>query len=197
MFRNLTLLALFSATLVFAQTSPNSITVTASRTNTVQPDQVTFAVNVVSPPGASRDDVLAALQGSGITAGNFTSVYTTNQYVGQQYLTALQWNFTLTVPLTNLKPTIDTFTGLQMSLSKGQAGYSLSFSVQGLQASAQAQQAQPCPLAGLISDARAQAQQIANAANSSVGSILAVTNMVSDTTAACSITVKFALAGGF
>jgi len=196
MFRYLILLALFSAALACAQMHPNSITVTASRSSSVQPDQVVFAVSVTSPLTTGQNDVIAALQGSGIGLANFTGVYTSQQYVGQQYVTALQWNFTLTVPLANMKATVDMFTGLQMSFSKGSAGLSLSFSVQGLQASAQAQQAQPCSLAGLISDARAQATQIANAAGATVGSILALTNSVSDASVTCSATVKFALGGG-
>jgi uncharacterized protein YggE len=196
MFRYLILLALFSAALACAQMHPNSITVTASRSSSVQPDQVVFAVSVTSPLTTGQNDVIAALQGSGIGLANFTGVYTSQQYVGQQYVTALQWNFTLTVPLANMKATVDMFTGLQMSFSKGSAGLSLSFSVQGLQASAQAQQAQPCSLAGLISDARAQATQIANAAGATVGSILALTNSVSDGSVTCSATVKFALGGG-
>jgi uncharacterized protein YggE len=197
MLRHSVLLTVVSGAFAFAQSSPNSITVTATRTLNVQPDQAIFQVSVTSNLTTGQSDVIAALQGTGITAANFTSVYSSTQYVNIQYVTALQWNFTLTVPLTNLKPTIDTFTGLQMSLSQGTTGLSLSFSVQGLQASPQAQQAQPCSLSGLISDARAQATAIANAAGSTVGSILAVTNSISDTSVLCSATVKFALGGGF
>jgi hypothetical protein len=177
----------------------NSITVTATRTITVQPDQAVFGVSVTSGTATGRDDVIAALQGSGIGLANFSSVYSTQQYVNDQnqYVTVLQWNFSLTVPLSSMKPTIDTFTGLQMSLAKGTTGLSLSFSVQGLQASAQAQQAQPCSLPGLISDARAQATSIASAAGSTVGAILGVTNSVSDAGVFCSATVKFALGSGF
>jgi uncharacterized protein YggE len=183
-------LILLSASLAVAQTTPNSITVTATRNLTVQPDQVQFQVSVTSPLTSSRDDVIAAVQGAGITLANFTSMYTTQQYVNGQYVTSLQWNFNLTAPLTNMKGTVDTFTGLQMSLSKAGAGFSLSFSVQGLQISPQAQQAQPCSLAGLISDARSQAQKIANAAGATVGPVLALTNSVADTGVFCSATVN-------
>jgi uncharacterized protein YggE len=194
MIRLFSLLYLLLSGLAFAQ---NSITVTATRNSSVQPDQAVFRVSVTSGLTTGRDDVIAALQGSGIGLANFSSVYSIQNYVNNQLVTVLQWNFTLTVPLANLKPTIDTFTGLQMSLAKGTTGMTLSFSVQGLQASPQAQQAQPCSLAGLISDARAQATSIANAAGSTVGSILAVTNSVSDTAVICSATVKFALGSGF
>jgi len=197
MLRYFVLLTLISAGFALAQTSPNSITVNATRTATVQPDQVVFQLSATSNLSTGRDDVIAALQGTGITAANFTGMYASQQYVNGQYVTALQWNFNLTAPLSNLKATIDTFTGLQMSLSKGNTGISLSFAVQNLQASAQAQQTQPCSLAGLLSDARSQAQKIANAAAVTVGPVLAITNSISDTGMICSATVKFALSGGF
>jgi len=61
-------LVLISTLPVFAQ---NSVTVTATRPNTVQPDLIVLGVDVLSAPDATRDDVLAALQGSVITAANF------------------------------------------------------------------------------------------------------------------------------
>lgn len=198
MFRYLFLLTLAS-TLALAQPSPNTLTVTATRTSSVQPDQVVFGVSVTAPLTTSQSDVIAALQGSGITAANFSSVYSTQMLSvgGNQFISVLQWNFTVTVPVTNLKSTIDTFTGLQMALSKAKNGLSLSFSVQGMQASAQAQQAQPCSLPGLISDARAQALKIANAASATLGNIVGLSNAVSDTAALCSATVTFGLTAGF
>ena len=197
MFRYLLLLTLASTTLALAQPSLNTLTVTATRTSSVQPDQVVFGVSVTSPLTASQGDVIAALQGSGITATNFSSVYTTQTINGNQLVSVLQWNFTITVPIANLKSTIDTFTGLQMALSKSKNGLSLSFNVQGMQASAQAKQAQPCSLSGLISDARAQALKIANAASATLGNIVGLSNAVSDTSAICSATVTFGLTAGF
>jgi uncharacterized protein YggE len=199
MFRYVLLLTLLSAALAFAQPSPNTLTVTATRTASVQPDQVVFGVSVTSPLTASQGDVIAALQGSGITAANFSSIYTSQTFSpnSNQLVSVLQWNFTITVPIANLKSTIDTFTGLQMVLSKSKTGLSLSFNVQGMQASAQAQRAQPCSLSGLISDARAQALKIANAASATLGNIVGLSNAVSDTAALCSATVTFGLTAGF
>lgn len=196
MFQHTIPLALVATALAFGQSSPNSITVTAARTNNPQPDQVVFQVSVTSPLTTSRDDVIAALQGSGIGLANFSGVSTQQTYNGTQFLTLLQWNFTLTAPLANMKSTVDMFTGLQMSLSKGNSALSVSFSVQGMQVSPQAQQAQPCSLPDLISDARAQALKIANAASLSLGSILGLVNAVSDTTVTCSVVVRFAVGTG-
>lgn len=184
--------------MAFGQTTPNSITVTASRNTNIQPDQVVFRVTVASPLTASRDDVVTALQGSGIGLGNFSGVSTVQTYNGKQYQTSLNWAFTFTAPLSNMKTTVDQLTGLQLSLSKTAGGLTLAFSVQGMQVSAQAQQAQqPCSLPDLISDARSQALKIANAASATLGTILSLSNAVSDSTANCSVTVRFALGGGF
>jgi hypothetical protein len=184
--------------------------VTASRNSTVQPDQVVFAINVASALTNTMSDILAAVQGAGITATNFTNVTTVQQYISstQQYVNLLQWTFSLTVPFTNMKSTVATLNGLQLSAAQNNNGLSVSFSVQGTQVSAQVQQAQTCPAAGLIADARTQAQNIASASSMTVGSILAMSASVSTSPPGansfasaiqlpvCSLTVKFAL-GGF
>ena len=70
----LTSVLLASASLVFAQTDANSITVVASRNTTLQADQAVFNVSVTSGLNTTLEDVLGALQGSGVTAANFTGV---------------------------------------------------------------------------------------------------------------------------
>ena len=73
--RTLILGFLLSASLAFGQLDSNSITVTASQSVNLQPDQVLFAVYVSTPLTASLDDVLAAVKGAGITSANFSGVY--------------------------------------------------------------------------------------------------------------------------
>jgi hypothetical protein len=185
------------------QSAPNSITVTASRAATLQPDQVNFGVTVTSPLTATQSDVLAVLQSVGLTAANFSSVTTVQQYSGdgrtQTTTTVLQWTFNLTAPIANMKSTVATFSALQIAVAQLQNGMSITTSVLGTQVSPQAQQAQPCPLSGLISDARVQAQNIANASSMTVGAILSISSSTSSgfsAAPACSLTVKFSL-GGF
>ena len=74
--------SLLFSPLAFGQLDSNSITVTASRNASLQPDQAVFAVSVQSGISASLDDVLAALQGSGITAANLSSVSSVQQNFG-------------------------------------------------------------------------------------------------------------------
>src|ERR1700730_7421267 len=69
-------LLILSVSAAFAQLDSNSVTVTATRSMTQQPDQVLFGVTVQSGLNTSLDDVVAALQGSGITSANFSGVST-------------------------------------------------------------------------------------------------------------------------
>lgn len=203
----------------FAQLDSNSVTVSATRSLAQQPDQVLFGVTVQSGLNTSLDDVVAVLQGSGITAANFSAV-STAPFVGNlippQPATAtpvLQWTFALPAPLAKIKDTIATLTGLQQRIGQQNNGLTLSFNVQGTQVSAQLQQSQVCPTSDLLADATAQAQKLAGAAGLSLGAVLAMssgTSVPSNVGSAvsiagalifappvlpsvCSMTVRFAL----
>jgi hypothetical protein len=210
---------LASPSLVSAQTDANSITVVASRNASLQADLAVFGVAVTSGLNASLDDVLGALQGSGITLANFTGVSTpTLSFIGIPTALvpvtsapppSLQWSFTLAVPLSKIKDTITTLTSVQQNTAKKNNGLSVTFQVQGSQVSPQALQSQTCALPDLIADARAQAQKLADAAGMGVGVILAMSSATSVPTATtaglssfllgavpspnCILTVKFAL----
>jgi hypothetical protein len=206
----LILALLVCASVISAQTDSNSVTVTASRSTTFQADQALFGINVTSSLNTSLDDVLAALQGSGITIANFSGLYNSQFYypVSPPDPTLpppmLQWSFGLVAPLSKIKDTIGSLTSLQQNVAKKNSGLSLTFQIQGSQASAAAQQSQTCSLSDLIADARAKAQKMVDAAGLGVGVVLAMsstTNVASSAiqfypgpfAAPCSLTVKFAL----
>jgi hypothetical protein len=207
MFRYLLLLL---PALVLAQTAQNSVTVTASRNSNLPPDQAVVGVNVNTATSGSLDDAVAALVGSGMTASNFTGVSTVQDYSGSNTTTQLQWSFAVTMDLTALKATFTQLAAVQQAVASKKNGTAISFGVQNTQVSQKAAQSQPCSLSGLISDARAQAQQLAAAANMTVGQVLAVSGLTATAGAgvggsaysytpsapACSLTVKFALTGG-
>jgi uncharacterized protein YggE len=213
---------LASASLISAQIDSNSITVVASRSASLQADQAVFGVAVTSGLNASFEDVLGALQGSGITLANFTGVSTapallfapgfvtgTLQQLPATVPPSLQWSFTLAVPVSKIKDTITTLTTVQQNVAKKNNGLSVTFQVQGSQVSPQALLSQTCALTDLIADARAQAQKLADAAGMGVGVILAMSSATSVPTATtaglssfllgavslpnCTLTVKFAL----
>lgn len=168
-------LAFFLSAIAFAQLDTNTITVTTSRTLTVQPDQIVFGVTVSSGIGASLTDVLTALEPVGITAANFSGINSAALLevsgVFSAGQTMLQWNFALPVPFAAMKTTVAAFTTLQQNITQNNTGLTLSFSVQGTQVSQQLQQMQTCPLAGLLSDAQTEAQQLANAAGLMAGAV--------------------------
>jgi uncharacterized protein YggE len=139
----------------FGQLDANSISITASRSVILQPDTASFSVTVITAPDTSLDDVLAGLQGSGISARNFTGVFTVNR--------SLAWIFHWTVPIAQMKDTIASLSALE-----------LNYVVTGVQVSEAATPA--CPRSDLIADATAQARKLSAAAGLTVGRILAVSD---------------------
>ena len=200
---------LFSCSALFGQLDSNSVTVTASRNATLQPDQVVFSIQVQSGLTTSLDDVLAALSGSGITQANFTGITTgVPQFVtgSVQPLPLIGWTFALAVPLSKITDTVKSLTALQQQVV-AKSKFALSFTVQGTQVSQQAQQSQPCSIPDLLSDARAQAQKLTNASGFTLDTILAMSGTTATaapgpvglsgillpSSVPCLLTVKFGL----
>lgn len=197
------LLIFLCASAAFAQLDSNSLTVTASRTATLQPDQMVFNVTVQTPSTTNLTDVLTALQSTGITMANFSSVNLNFQTLSAQPF-AQQWAFGLAVPIAKMKDTITTLTNVQQTINKAGA-MTMSFSVYGAQVSLQATQSQSCSYSDLLNDARTQAQKLADASGLILGNVLALATGSSVATGTsssvvgyfsalpCSITVKYQL----
>ena len=214
--RTLPLIAalLLSISIAHAQLDSNSITVTAypSTPTGVQPDQAVYIVQLSTGLDMSLDDVIAALQGSGITSANFQGLIPVffNTITGPgpsgPPTPMLSWSFRFAVPFSRNKDILATLNTLQQSIAKKNNGTALSFYIQGAQSSMQSQQT--CSVPDLLTDARAQAQKLAAGAGVSVGNILAMSSPVGGGFAPvpglgsssapsavplCSLTVKFAL----
>ena len=161
---------------VFGQLDDNTLTITASRTIDLQPDQVMVGVYVNAPVDNMVDDILSGLQGSGLTAANLLNV-STSVYKGAP---STDWAFALPVPFSKLKATLVLLMELQQKLSgprgDGKASMDVSFSVQGSQVSPELQASQPCPWTTLVGDARAQAQKLAAVAGVTVGPVIAISD---------------------
>ncbi|PWU09807.1 MAG: hypothetical protein C5B51_05580 [Terriglobia bacterium] len=173
--------------LSFGQLTSNSVTVSTSQPGTVQPDQAVFVVSVTSATDKGLDDILKALAGSGITAANLAGIRTAAnpvQSVPQPQM-MLFWSFRLIVPLSKVKDTTAMLSSLQQTLPK--PDFSLSFGVQGTQASGAA--TTPCNYGELFNQARTEAQKIAGAAGLSAGAIIGINTSVPS----CAITVRYAL----
>jgi hypothetical protein len=213
MIKHLAVVVTVSASLGYGQTStsattPNSVSVTVSRTLNIQADQVVFSVTADASLDVTRDDILNAVQGAGITLANLSGVSGGSAYDPgtQQSSTTVDWQFTLAVPLSSMKSTAALLGAVQKNNSQKNNGINISFLVQGTQISRQALQAQNCSLVDLIADARAKALNIASAAGKSVGTLLAVSGATSAADynggvgysfsyPACTLSAKFQLTG--
>jgi hypothetical protein len=165
-----------AASLSAAALDNNTVTVTATRSLNLTPDQVFIYVTLWTAPDAGLDDALAKLQGTGITADSLTSV-------GPGYVSFLngalnpaytQWTFLLSIPFSKLKDTLAALTQAQKNVGTIQGQPALNANVGGVGISAASQAAQPCPLTALVSDARRQANAMAAAAGMKTGAIVAV-----------------------
>src|SRR5581483_1600437 len=166
------LLLLLAAVPVFAQLPSNTVSVTASRSMILQPDQVLFTLTVSSGLSTTVEQAAAALARFGITSADLTGVQ-------NPAATSLAWNFSLATPLTNLTTTLASLVQLQQAIGQNTSGLTLTFSVTGTQVSPQlqeSQQSQSCSDSDLIADATAQAQKLASAAGRTLGPILRLTN---------------------
>lgn len=157
-----------------SRSGPNTITISASRTTTPPPDEVLMGMDVISGQGAGLDDINAALAEAGITGASFTGVSTSFATASSPCSSCsqpgLDWSFTLTAPLAKLSSTLTQLVAAQQTVTQQNSSFRLSFYILGLQAS---QQSQPvCNEAGLVSDARSQAQTVATAAGVGLGAIL-------------------------
>ncbi len=155
---------------VFGQLDPHTITISATRSTYLQPDDAVFNLSVSAGAATSLDQVVAALSSLGISSSDLTGVNNTNAPPN------LQWNFNLAVSLSSLTATIGSLTKLQQTITQNNSGLTLSFSVNGTQISQQLQQSQACSNSELISDATAQAQKLAAAAGLTLGPIAKLSN---------------------
>jgi len=155
-----------------------SLTVTSTRSISVQPDQEVLLVTVTTPLSTAFDDVLTAVARAGITAADLSSV--SSESTTPNMMT-LEWQFSLPVPISTTKTAFNSLAALQQSIGQQNSGWSLTYSTDQLQSSAAAQ---PCPTAELLADAQAQAQKLVSGSPElSVDPILALSDGTGSTMA--------------
>jgi len=193
-----------AAALSAAALDDNTVTVTATRTLNIQPDQVLLYVNLISQDGG-LNDVLTKLHGTGITAANLTSVqpeqtvYDPLTGVPSEPLNPTSvWNFLVRLSFAQLKSSVAALTQAQAGLKPVGGLQALSYYIAGTQVSADAQAAQPCPLTALVSDARRQADSMAAAAGMRTGAIVAIGDAASaEVTAGFAVPIAVSRVGDF
>jgi len=178
--RTLSLAILLAAKSLCAATlDNNTVTVTATRTINLQPDQVLFYVSVLTLQDAGLDDVLAKLKGTGITGEHLNGVspaYVSAIPSGAVNPATALWTFILPVSFANMKQTMLALAQAQSGLGSLQGAQVLTYSAFETRYSQEAQAAQPCPLSALVSDARKQADVMAAAAGMKTGAIVSVSD---------------------
>jgi hypothetical protein len=165
MWRLLLSVSLLASAPLFAQLESHTLTISATRSIVLQPDQIVIGLSVSSTETTSLDQIVGALSGLGITSASLAGI-------GTNYMPpSFQWNFTLSVPLSSMTATIGSLSKLQQTIGQSDSGLTLTFMINGTQVSQQLQQSQTCSNADLVSDATAQAQKLAAAAGLTLGPI--------------------------
>lgn len=139
------------------------ILIQASSASIPAPDSVTLLVTVTTPQASSIEDAIALVPGLGLSAANlvYVSSILSNPF-NPVSAPAIAWEFSLNVPLAKIADRIALITAAAKSAM-------VSFNI-----NASTSQAPPCAYAQLISDARAQAQKLANAAGVTLGPVSAL-----------------------
>jgi hypothetical protein len=117
---------------------------------------------------AEKQTIVKVVSSAGLGAGDFAGFGFLNILPAN---TSVEWDFTLTVPLSALGSAITTLSSLQTNRSNGLV---VSFNFQGTSTSVAGQPA--CVISDLVADATAQAQVLADAANLRLGPVLAVSD---------------------
>jgi hypothetical protein len=164
-------LFLAATSLAFGQLDSDTITIQASRSTNVMPDQIGFYISVSADPSTGLDQVVAALASSRITAANLSGLTG-----AQDARSPLQWSFNLAVPFAKMKAMIATLTALQQSIAQDTGGMTLGFGVQGIRYSPGSIQSQTCAAKDLFADALAQAQALATMAGLAVGPVVSLSD---------------------
>ena len=174
--KKLLLLAMLAAA-AWAQ-DDNTLTVTASRPRSVQPDQVLISVTVTAPATAGPDDVLAAITGSGATLSDLTPGYAQNQVeLEDPFITAgSSWPFLIPTSFDGLKTVLTALAADQQTAQQKNTGFDISFSVAGTQISSALQAAQSCPYTSLFGDAQSQGTAVASAAGMGLGEVVGLSD---------------------
>jgi hypothetical protein len=183
------LYALISPAILFGQLNSSTITVTASRGSSQQPDEVSFGVTVESQITQGLNEVVRALTPVGVTQANLSSLYIRTTGTSSSPTRTLAWNFDLRTPIARLKDETASLTSLAQTINRSNSGLGMSFSLGG----SFSQQSLTCDPAALIADARAQAQEIATAATVTTGPVVGIRSDVVDGTPGCAMNVTFAV----
>jgi uncharacterized protein YggE len=162
---------LFSA-LLHGQT--DALSVTATKTVDLAPDEMTFNVVVLADQDTTLEQVLQVVKAAGVTANNLGGVGS-SQFGPSPNQSRLVYQFTLTTPLTKFKDALDGFTAVRRGLLANSSSMELQTNVIAITPTEAArEQARLLATTDLIADARKKADALAKAAGLTLGPIVGI-----------------------
>lgn len=172
-FMRFAFVCLVFATAAFAQI--NAISSNASRTVPLNPDEVTFYVNLVMDSATTLEGAAAVLQESGFAASDLLTVGSTPDYsgsAGRPGPARLGFLYSTTVPFSRMKTTLDKLEAARRKVlvDNGDLQYSLAISG----SNAAIEQLRQKLIPELLAEARQKAEYLANVGKMRLGAIQTV-----------------------
>jgi hypothetical protein len=173
--------AILLSVAAFGQNDANTVTVVATRSLDLPIEQVSYSVQVKSPIDATLSQVLQEVQSVGITANDLSGVSTTAPALqipipGIVLLSdtpQLIWSFSLTSRFSKLQQTLAQLRAVSTPNPDKKSNFTISFCIANASATqASIDEVANAALPDLITDARARAKRLADAAGLTVGVIL-------------------------
>lgn len=175
--RLLLLVALLTASVNAAE--HRTVQVSVSSYVTAPADQVVFGVAVRGPASLTLDRAVTAVQSLGLGASNLTGISTVT-YPSKAQATVqllLQYDFALTIPLSQLNSTTSSLQTLMTNLTKQSPDLTLGFQLgQFTSSPTSIDQLRQRALSDLLSQARQRATLMATAAGGLLGQVKSVTD---------------------
>ena len=159
----------------------DGITTTTSRTITLNPEEVTFQVAVLTALGTTLEQAVATVREAGITATNLMSISNTQEYYPEppdavQRSSRLLYLFLVTHPYSKLKEISDKLDAAQRAVVAENGDVQVGLMVSPAAKAIDEARRQVVPQ--LIAEARQQAEFLAGAANMTLGPLLSVSESV-------------------
>jgi Protein of unknown function (DUF541) len=174
-FRLLLLLTLCGP--AFAQT--DAITVTASRTIDLSPDQIVFTLAVITEPTVTLNQVLEATQSIGLDASKLSTINVQQSYGPGSPRPTLSYVFFLSTTLAKFSETNDKVTSLRRALADQAPPMDAQmYGITVAPSDGSLDQARQALMPQLVSDARRRGDLLARAAGVTLGAITGVTELV-------------------
>ena len=158
----------------------SDIVATVSRTVELAPDQITFFLAIMTDPDVTLDQVLQASQPLGLTARDLLGI-SSQQFGPGPSQTRLAYTFEYEAQFSKFKEANDKMASLRRTLAANTPAMEVQvYSISVSPADAAVDQARQGAMTQLFADAKQRADQMAKAGGVSIGSVVGVSEGVSN-----------------